>query len=527
MLKTLAIILSVFNTLLIPVQFKDTDMVSTDAQIQDISNKCAAYFTKQFSGEVNYSISVGGCITLDSDISYYGQDRDSEIDPFCARLVREACAKSDPGIDFNSFCNKEERVVDLVIFYVAGSSESDGDGTDFLWPQFSTLSGKGEAIFHDNCRIDNFIIFPELSQGSMAGAGRLCHEIGHYLGFPDLYDTDGSGSGGSVTDVIGTLSLMGGGYLNGSGGLPPSFTAVERELAGTGRCITAEPGEFRLNPDYEYLKLDSHVPGEYYLMEYNSFAGGLVIYYIDKSAQNAGWSDRFGRELTAAQRWRFNEVNCRPGQECARTSAGTFRFKDGYQAPLYVTAENTDGGQLAVKISEIACIRDLRAYQDGAAIRFSVNEEYGTIWKCTLEWHQEGLIRDYMVPSFSDGEYFAVLDGKLEPGKDCRCVINIYSDNGKWFTLEKQFKTSWWNKDSIPYMIFSQDDRNSDGSFIRGKMIPLKVFNLPYQNGTDWFFDGRKIDGGWIRLTGSGELRAEVSCPDSRTQVLVKEIVVK
>ena len=525
MLKTLAIILSVFNTVLIPVRFKDQDLVSSREQIENLATDCASYISRQFNGSTYYSITVSEVVTLDHDLTYYGLDKDSKIDPFCYKLVKDACNCIDSSIDFSRFCNNGANKVDLVIFLAAGHSESEGGGDGCLWPQFSSLSKFNTSLTLDNSRIDDFIICPELSGDTVAGAGVICHELGHFIGLPDFYDTDRNGSGGLANNAIGEISLMDNGYKTSDAENLPALTAIEREITGTGKCIDMTPGKHSLTANYHYLKLEGPVEGEYYLVEYNAAAGGLITYYVDKSADEAGYSDRQGRTITAAERWSLNEVNCNPEHLCARTTSGTFRFKNGEQSPLSVSVVGKEGNQLVVKVQEMVNITDLRAYQDGAAIRFNVLNESNSSFTCSIALYQERLIRAIQKPYSIGDELVAVFDGKLIPGEETICLIDISFSDKPHISYETRFKTAWYQKGSIPFIAFDNKDRNPGGSFVKGSLIPLKVWNIPDQKETVWTFNGKKIEGGWLRVESDGELRAEVDCGDGSTQVIVKQII--
>lgn len=525
MLKALSIIITVFNTVLIPVQFGDKELVSTDEEINRFALECASYLSGQFHGDTYYSLSVCDKVTLGKDLSYYGGNSASEIDSRCHYLVKNACTLADPAINFGKFCNRTRSTVDLVVLYVAGGSEADGDGADCFWPQFSSLSKKEATFYLDASRIDNFIICPELSRGDVADIGRLCHEFGHFLGFPDFYDTDRKGSGGLVENAIGKISLMDSGYHLEKGCPPPPFTAIEREIAGTGNCIPLVPGEYTIVPDYDFFRLDGHTDGEYYLVEFNSTANALVSYYIDKSEADAGYSDRQGCSLTAKRRWELNEVNCNPGHPCARIAEGGYSFNDKWQSPIIISDIEMMEGRVSIKVTEAVLVKDFRPYQDGAAIRFNILCAGNATTSCTVEWYQEGLIRSFQEPLMINGELFSVLDGKLDPAKDCSFIIRLYYEDGSWFAYEQHFRTSWWQKEGIPFITFDRKDRNPGGSFIKGAIIPLKVWNMPQQQACEWYFNGRHLEQRWLCLDESGELRAEVTSSDGSTQILVKQII--
>jgi hypothetical protein len=67
-----------------------------------------------------------------------------------------------------------------------------------------------------NIKIDTYVIMPALNCGATSpydateyiDIGVLCHELGHTMGLPDLYDVNGGGSG------IGHWGIMGSGNWN-------------------------------------------------------------------------------------------------------------------------------------------------------------------------------------------------------------------------------------------------------------------------------------------------------------------------
>jgi hypothetical protein len=86
--------------------------------------------------------------------------------------------------------------------------EETGSGSD-IWSHMWSLSSAGVGAYATNDArpgypgqyiiIDEYTIDPERSNysnyGTMVGRGVYCHEWGHALGLPDLYDTGGSGEG--------------------------------------------------------------------------------------------------------------------------------------------------------------------------------------------------------------------------------------------------------------------------------------------------------------------------------------------
>ncbi|MCK4574093.1 MAG: M6 family metalloprotease domain-containing protein, partial [candidate division Zixibacteria bacterium] len=129
----------------------------------------------------------------------------------------------DPSIDFAQFDNDgpdgvpnsgdDDGVVDALIVTFPDGDASGGD-SDNLWAhQWSLTYGSGSAFTTNDAKAGGGYILVDIYtiQSSEQGNGTLnqikpigvfCHEFGHVLGLPDLYDYDDSSYG------IGTWCLM-------------------------------------------------------------------------------------------------------------------------------------------------------------------------------------------------------------------------------------------------------------------------------------------------------------------------------
>jgi len=130
--------------------------------------------------------------------------------------------------------------------------------------------------------------------------GVICHEIGHYIGLPDLYDETFDGTG------LGAYDFMSQSWgFDGSGKYPPNLSAWSKVQVNWATVITITTnGQYELQdstssnviykithgyPDGEYLLLENRQPIGYDSKIIGS--GGIAIYHIDDNVKN-GQSDR-------------------------------------------------------------------------------------------------------------------------------------------------------------------------------------------------------------------------------------------
>ena len=119
-----------------------------------------------------------------------------------AGAVLEALRKCDTQVNWSDFDRDQDGYVDMLWVVHSGLGGENVVTRQDLWSITSRLTawgGAGAFTTSDpipgsslKVRVDRFSILPELSAfhaGGRAEIGVFCHEFGHALGLPDLYDT--------------------------------------------------------------------------------------------------------------------------------------------------------------------------------------------------------------------------------------------------------------------------------------------------------------------------------------------------
>lgn len=572
----ITILLSVFRMAVIPVQFEDKIFSADETEIQHEIARAEEYFNAQLSvlcpgGGHSVEFVMAPKVTVSRELSYYGANYTDRRDVLLHEAVREACRLSRNSVDFRQFDNDGDGYVDNVHIVAAGPGEPDSGNAENIWPQQSRLDKHGSVLNIGGKNINSYTVSAEDSK-----AGTICHELGHCLGLYDLYDTDGGGSEGFSAGLRQT-SLMDNGCNNDSGNTPPNFSALDLEIMNINRSIAEgtalEPhkiskGSHTLKPLGEggsYLRLDSHGSGEFFLLECRKAAGwdrfiggsGLVVYHIDMSSEDAGYSDIFERELSAAERWQNNQVNNNPGHECARALTGPdddgsakaiffpgngysgigqaggpqFRYWNGKSSTLAITgiAMNPDGS-VTFNVLEPITISVSGIHQDSATLQWDTDireeeiDSYGICWTDGSNSHSA------MAPAGSRSYMIDRLGTRCE----CSATVTIRLKDGTEYHDTVEFTTKFYKKGSYPYIYMGGNStlpgRNKDGSFNKGSMIPLKVYNAPEAAECEWRFNGRTVTsdaGGFFKLEESGTLEALLLFNDGHRETIRKEIVIR
>lgn len=541
------------------------------------------YFDDQFGGSVDFRFDVSNIITLSHDLAYYGGNTSGsngvESDKAPEQMVIEACRLADQEIDFSLYDDDGDGEVDNVFVFFAGGDEAEGAGDDCIWSHaWYIKDGAGYDLVLDGKKINRYACTSEMMRyldaygnirQRLAGIGSFCHEYIHTFGLPDMYDTDYDASGGQSEALWVSTSIMDGGNQNNAGATPPCFNAIEREILGMSEPeVIRESGKYSLEPvnkGGKIYRIDTDDENEYFLLECRAAEGwdtyiggsGLLVYHIDKSSRNAGYSDIYARDLSAGLRWTlYNEVNCRPDHQCAdlleavpgasgvrnvfypvsgSVSIDEDRFvswsgKKGNFALTGIRMEegkvvfNVIGGSAALPPEPVGISHE--KFQDAAIISFESNVPYegnaSVSWGCTGKE-----INMLNISPYEPGRYALVLDG-LEPRTSYTVTISFVSNgvSGKEGTVS--FMTSSDNG-GYPYIYLKNVKRNPDGTFPIGSRLPLRVYNAIGAKDVLWTFNGGWIStdaSGYYKVKKDGVLKAVVSWEDGSKDVIVKEIKV-
>ena len=220
----------------------------------------AQYFADQSNGSYRPVFDVFGPVTLSQNTAYYGgnfeytyQGKNYSEDSLATDAVIEACilaSQQYSSLNFADYDSDNDGDVDFVYVIYAGKGEADPGSTKLpntIWPHNysiqEVIEGAGtyfNVFTHykkadtkiDGKYLDNYACSAELEgSGSMSGIGTLCHEFGHVMGLPDLYDTNyGTNYKNGVTP--GDWNIMDGGSYNGGGHCPPNYDPWEKYFFG-------------------------------------------------------------------------------------------------------------------------------------------------------------------------------------------------------------------------------------------------------------------------------------------------------
>jgi immune inhibitor A len=145
--------------------------------------------------------------------------------------VSEAVNLCDGAVDFSPYDQDHDGYVDMLWVIhsgIGGEATVDKNNLYSVTSSMDQWSNANVFVTNDpvpngggqKIRINRFSILPELSQfhaGQLSEIGVYCHEFGHALGLPDLYDTSGGRNFGP-----GNFSLMSTGAYGGDGQSPES-----------------------------------------------------------------------------------------------------------------------------------------------------------------------------------------------------------------------------------------------------------------------------------------------------------------
>jgi len=207
------------------------------------------------------------------------------------RLVEEAIDLADPYVDFSQFDTDGDQTVDALFIVHAGRGYDESGDECEIWSH----SGGISEVYRDGVFLFSYTLQPEENWygGGMAPIGVYCHEFGHILGLPDLYDYDASSAG------CGHWTLMASGCNNGGLHMPAHLDAWCKAQLGfvvpTNAASNLTGVEFpavEWNPVIYRVWANGIMGNEYFLVENRQLTGfdaslpgqGILIWHIDDNA---------------------------------------------------------------------------------------------------------------------------------------------------------------------------------------------------------------------------------------------------
>lgn len=290
------------------------------------------YYLASSNGKFNVVFDVSRVVKLKHNSAWYnGIDMDPTYRQ--ARFgiaIQEALSALDDEIDFSKYDLDNDTFIDNIFFFYSGFGQADTGDNRYIWPHQGSYWNYSQGHYGykdlypvlkvDGVEMRTYACANELNgappvgsvQPYLDGIGGFCHEYGHVLGLPDLYDTQKSG-----TITPGSYTIMDRGSYSNYSTCPPKFSSYEQFVCRWIDPIVMEEGKMYTlpsmsdtdNPQCYLLKVkkvsapaNPKYYNEWYFFETRTKDGwdtyqpdfGLMVWHVNYEMKNC---------------WQFNTVN--------------------------------------------------------------------------------------------------------------------------------------------------------------------------------------------------------------------------
>lgn len=302
-----------------PVNYKTTlDVAFNGSSSETGFESVSSYYTKSSYGHLNLSFDIADKYVTTQTKAYYearGDNADQTI-------IAEALKALDDKIDFSKYDSNHDQTIDSVIFIY--SVDYDMVNEETAWWAWVYNAGSGTARNLDDLDGKEFeyymwasynFIFDEIPGSQVViNAETYIHELGHLLGFPDLYSkthTYGPLGGWDMMDSNagdhGPLNKILFGWIKPlvltKGVYEISLDDYSADNDGIDNVILIPHDHSDLEDGDafdEFLLIISYSPSDLYEPYLNTNLGlrssGIVIYHVDARLNNRKvvfWDDYF------------------------------------------------------------------------------------------------------------------------------------------------------------------------------------------------------------------------------------------
>ena len=322
------------------------------------------YFSDVSHGLYTPRFDVYGPVKVSHNAAYYEDSNNGHM----ASLIREAITELHESGELNlaDYDYDENGTLDTVFIYYAGYGSADSE-TNTIWPHQYDYQYYVQWLGASQLRLDGVKVGPyacanELkgwdprtgkqswadgSEPWVDGIGTFCHEYGHVLGLPDLYDVEYSGN--VVTP--GNWDVMDQGSYNFDGCMPPGYSAYEQWVCNWLEYTDAENGTH-----YDLKALgnsDTPQAVRIRIPKTSDLSSFYDEYFVVETRDNSKWDSCFPDPGVMIWRinykkstWTNNQVNSKKGSNVE------IQYADGDKHPIYVGGNIYPGAPNELKPSK-------------------------------------------------------------------------------------------------------------------------------------------------------------------------------
>lgn len=296
------------------IEFSDMKHQRTKEDMADMFNKDGykgnisfrEYFASASHDKLKLSFDVFGWYDMGASYKEYSDEKGMALSGYVVqRAIREA---ANNGADFSKYDNDKDGDVDAVVVIYAGLGAEEIGDKQYIWAHSWSLQETIQSSLNFNgVKLNDYTIGCEMRRNGDAGIGMKCHELGHALGLPDLYDGTGKSSG------LGHWCMMSAGpWLNEV--RPANFSAWCRVKLGWDlpKVVSQNSfGSYQLAAsavaENEIFRINTTRNDEYYLVENRQKNGndtklpgsGMALYHINGSKLDSGSGNNDDRDNPA------------------------------------------------------------------------------------------------------------------------------------------------------------------------------------------------------------------------------------
>ena len=444
------------------------------------------YYMASSDSALNLVFDVYGPYDLSQNMAYYGANSSNNHNVRAGSLILEAAMLAEQaGVDFTPYDNDNDGYVDNLSVVVAGYNEAEGGHENTIWPHYSRVTSSTAV---SGKYIGGYLVISEYrgSRGStQAGIGTYCHEFGHALGLPDLYDTQ---NGSNYT--VGTWDVMCSGSYNNNGSTPPTFTAFERFMMGWltptqlqhANNYVLDPIEtsntaFLVADATHNLSRYNPVPAEYFLIENRQAVG-----WDANTGALVGTGLMISHITFSSGKWDYNTFNNSTPLGFAIVSAGIASSSYSSPADLFPGSRNITTWlptlNSGTKLTEQMVMNITQLADNAISFHYGTNADKGFIFspqmlndivttydRQPIEYYEEDValsIRDVQSDSItirSSSDYFEFsIDGGATWSSKTQ-ELKVHKDSVYVLNLKVRFRPSGQNcTKRVGYLIVESQD---------------------------------------------------------------------